>query len=133
MAGLKFTLKDTGAFQSKFEFGSLSISGNSKIGFRPYQLLVSSIAGCSGGVFKKVLDKKRISYQNIEITADVERNEQKENKVTKIHLHFLVKGENLKLEQLEKSLKVAMKNCPMAQSVKGAIAINETVEAREPD
>lgn len=49
---MKFTLTDTTAFKTELEFGELSISGNSDLGFRPVELLVSSIAGCSGGVFR---------------------------------------------------------------------------------
>lgn len=128
---MKFTLAKSGAFRSNFEFGELSISGNSDIGYCPVQLLVSSIAGCSGDVFRKVLDKKRISYNGIEIEAFIERNEKEANKVTKIELHFIVDGKNLNLEQLQKSLNVAMKNCAIAQSVKGAIIIEETVDIRE--
>lgn len=127
---MKFTLNDTGAFLTEFDYGQLSISGNADIGYRPFQLLVSSIAGCSGGVFKKVLEKKRIPFKSIEINAEVERNEQQANRVTKISLHFIVYGDNLSYEQVEKSLRVATKNCAMVQSVKDAIEIEETVEVK---
>ncbi|XJZ28256.1 OsmC family protein [Bacillota bacterium Lsc_1132] len=127
---MKFNLSETGAFQTEFEFGKLSISGNSDIGFKPVQLMVSSIAGCSGGVFKKILEKKRIAYKGIEITASVERNPDEANRITKISFHYIVDGENLNLQQLEKSLEVAFKNCAMAQSVKGAIEIVETVSIK---
>jgi len=128
---MEFKLSESGAFRGNFEFGELSVSGNSEIGFRPFQLFVSSIVGCSGSVFRTVLDKKRISYDTIEIDASVERDEQKANKVTKIRLHFIIEGKNLNLDQLQKSLKVSSKNCAMVQSVKDAITIEETIEIRE--
>ncbi|WP_338452595.1 OsmC family protein [Niallia oryzisoli] len=128
---MKFKLSESGAFRGNFEFGELSVSGNSEIGFRPFQLLVSSIVGCSGSVFRTVLDKKRISYDTIDIEASVERDEQKANKVTKIELHFIIEGKNLNLDQLQKSLHVSMKNCAMVQSVIDAITIEETIEIRE--
>lgn len=128
---MKFTLADSGAFESQFEFGSLSISGNSDLGYRPFQLMTASIAGCSGGVFRKILEKKRISFTNIEITASVERNPEEANKITKMNLHFIVEGKNLNLQQLQKSLDVANKNCAMAQSIKGSFQLIETVEIRE--
>jgi putative redox protein len=127
---VNFKLTDTGAFQSKFEFDELFISGNSDIGYRPVELMVSSIAGCSGGVYKKILEKKRISFTGIEIRASVERNKEEANKITKIDLTYIVEGQNLDLQQLEKALEVALKNCGMAQSVMGAIEINEKVEIR---
>lgn len=128
---MKFTLSESGAFRGNFDFGELSISGNSDLGFRPFQLLVSSIAGCSGGVFRTVLDKKKISYNTLEIAASVERDEQNANKVIKIELQFIIEGKNLDLEQLQKLLKVSMKNCAMVQSVIDAIDIEESIEIRE--
>jgi uncharacterized OsmC-like protein len=127
---VNFTLTDSGAFQNNFEFGDLFISGNSDIGFRPVELMVSSIAGCSGGVFKKILEKKRIVFTDIEIKASVNRNKQEANKITKIALTYIVEGENLNLQQLQKTLEVALKNCGMVQSVKGSIEIHEKVEIR---
>ncbi len=128
---MKFKLSESGAFRGNFEFGELSVSGNSEIGFRPFQLLVSSIVGCSGSVFRTVLDKKRISYDTIEIEASVERDEQKVNKVTKVALHFIIEGKNLNLDQLQKSLNVSLKNCAIVQSVIDSILIEETIEIRE--
>lgn len=128
---MKFNLSDSGAFETNFEYGQLHISGNPDIGFRPVQLLVSSIAGCSGGVLKKVLEKKRISFDSIEIATEIERNEKEANRVTKIQLHYIVKGKNLIQDQLEKSLSVALKNCAMVQSVKDAIKIEESIESKE--
>lgn len=127
---MEYKLAETGEFQTEFEFGELRISGNSDIGFKPVQLMVSSIAGCSGGVFKKILEKKRISFKGIEITASIERNPEEANRITKITFHYTVEGDDLKLPQLEKSLEVAFKNCAMAQSVKGAIEIIETVSIK---
>lgn len=126
-----FKLGETGAFESEFDYGKLNISSNTEIGFRPVHLLVSSIAGCSGGVFKRILEKKRIGFDTIHIEADVERNKKEVNRVTKIALHYIVYGKNLDLSQVQKSLDLAMKNCSMVETVKNSIDIVETVEVRE--
>ena len=128
---MNFKLTETGAFEAGLDFGKINISGNSELGFRPFQLLVSSIAACSGGVLKSILEKKRMSFDTIEIEAEVERNEAEVNRVTKISLHFTVYGKDLNLSQVQKSLDLAAKNCSMVESVKGAIEVVETVEVRE--
>lgn len=51
---MKFQLTKNG-FQTNFNYGTLHISGDENKGFRPYQLMVSSIVGCSGSVFRKRL------------------------------------------------------------------------------
>jgi putative redox protein len=116
---------ETNGFSSELEYGKLDISGQSEFGFRPFQLLVSSIAGCSGGVLRKVLEKMRIPFDDIEIEVEVKRSEGEVKTVDSILLTFLIYGDKLKEEKVAKALEVALKNCAMAQSVKGAITIEK--------
>ncbi|TSB48016.1 OsmC family protein [Alkalicoccobacillus porphyridii] len=113
-------------FEHTTTFGTLVVSGNEDYGFRPYQLLVSSIAVCSGGVLRKVLQKKRISFKDISITADVTRNEAGVNEVTDIALHFTIKGTDATEDAVAKALALSTKNCPIVQSVNQSIRITET-------
>jgi uncharacterized OsmC-like protein len=106
----------------------LTVSSDPLKGFKPIELLISSIVGCSSGVFSKVLEKKRIEVTNIRVKASVERNPAEANKVTKIDLHFIVEGENISEEQIRKTLEVTVKNCGMIQTVIGAVEIHESFE-----
>ena len=45
---MDYFMKD-GGFYTETSYGRLDISGGEQYGFRPYQLLVSAIAVCSGG------------------------------------------------------------------------------------
>lgn len=123
-------MKEVG-FRTTFEYGELHIAGDEAHGFRPYQLLVSSVAACSGGVLRKILEKKRLHVQNMTIHAKVTRNEREANRVEAIHLHFVLEGEELTEEKVEKSLEVARKNCPIVRSVEGCIHITETFEIKK--
>ncbi|MBU8878183.1 OsmC family protein [Bacillus sp. FJAT-29790] len=118
-------------FATECAYGELNVSGEDQYGFRPYQLLVSSIAVCSGGVLRKVLERMRISYQDIKVQADVERNEKAANRIEKIHLHFVILGEELNETKIEKALNVTRKNCAMVQSVKDSIEITESFEIED--
>ena len=123
---LEFNMKkeETG-FTAEFEFGTLHISGDEQFGFRPYQLLVSSVAVCSGGVLRQILDKKRMKYDDIKIKADVTRNKEEANRVEKIHLHFTLYGD-LDDQKVERALELTKKHCSMAQSVIGSIELEES-------
>lgn len=125
---LEFNMKkeETG-FTADFEYGTLHISGDEQFGFRPYQLLVSSVAVCSGGVLRQILDKKRMKYDDIKIKADVTRNKEEANRVEKIHLHFILYG-NLDDQKVERALELTKKHCSMAQSVIGSIELEESFE-----
>ncbi|RXT15288.1 OsmC family protein [Ammoniphilus sp. CFH 90114] len=124
---MEFKMKENG-YIAEFEYGELHISGDDIYGFRPFQLMVSSIAVCSGGVLRKVLTKMRVPYEDIKLTAQVERNEAEANRIEKIHVHFIIKGENLNQDKIEKAIELTRKNCPMVQSVKDSIEITETYE-----
>ncbi|MDY0395789.1 hypothetical protein RWE15_16945 [Virgibacillus halophilus] len=45
------------AMETTVGFGDLVISANDELGYRPFQLMVASIVGCSGSVFKKNPEK----------------------------------------------------------------------------
>ncbi|MTH53558.1 OsmC family peroxiredoxin [Bacillus mangrovi] len=124
---MNFKMTENG-FETGLEFGTLTVSGDEQYGFRPYQLMVSSIAVCSGGVLRKILEKKRMDIENIEIEADAVRNEEEANKIESIHVHFKIKGKGLKQDAISKAMELTRKNCSMVRSVEGSIEISETFE-----
>jgi len=125
---MEFKMKKEEGFITTTEFGELHVAGDEKYGYRPYQLMVASIAVCSGGVLRKILAKKRMEIEDISISTNVERNEAKANRIEKIHIHYKIKGQNLNENKIHQSILLASKNCPMAQSVIGSIEIEETFE-----
>ncbi|GIN92205.1 osmotically inducible protein C [Siminovitchia terrae] len=127
---MEFKMKD-GGFVAELPYGKLDISGDENYGFRPYQLLVSSLAICSGGILRNILEKMRLDVQDIQITAETERNREKANRVEKVTLHFKITGKGLKKEKLERVMALTRKNCAMVQSVEGSIEVEETFEIVE--
>ncbi|GAK05993.1 OsmC/Ohr family protein [Geomicrobium sp. JCM 19037] len=124
---MKFTIKNEEAFETDVPYGPLVISGDDEYGYRPYQLLVSAIAGCSISVYRKILRKRRIEFADLIVEADVTRNEEPPNDVQQVHLHFTIITDDSSEEQLEKMMHVAAKNCPIVQSVTPAIEVKETI------
>ncbi|WP_079505506.1 OsmC family protein [Mesobacillus jeotgali] len=125
---MEFKMKPDVGFYTETGFGRLDIAGDEEYGFRPYQLLVSSVAICSGGVLRKVLEKMRMEIEDIHIKADAERVEEEANRVSKITVHFRISGNNLDEKKIEKAMVLTRKNCSMVQSVQGSIEIEETFE-----
>lgn len=95
---MKYKMTEKG-FSSDFEYGTLNISSESEYGFRPFQLLVSSIAGCSGGVLRKVMKKMRLDVDHIEIEAKVTRSGGQVNIVKKMELTYVIYGRALNEEK----------------------------------
>ena len=127
---MKFEMTENG-FETTTAFGQLTISGNEDYGFRPYQLLVSSVAVCSGGVLRNILEKMRMPAENVTIEVkEVNRNPEIANRVEKIHLHFIIEGQNIDESKMDKVFELTKKNCSMAQSVIDSIELVETYEIR---
>ncbi|WP_186671151.1 OsmC family protein [Sporosarcina sp. BP05] len=125
---MKFEMTENG-FETTTAFGQLTISGNEDYGFRPYQLLVSSVAVCSGGVLRNILEKMRMPAENVTIEVnEVLRNPEMANRVEKIHLHFIIKGQHIDESKMDKVFELTKKNCSMAQSVIDSIELVETYE-----
>lgn len=119
---------DEFGFNCELPYGCLNVSGDEKHGFRPDQLLVSSIAVCSGEVLRRVLKGMRLEVENIQIETSTEHNKAQANRIEKICTHFILTGGNLPKEKIEKALQLTKKNCPMAQSVIGSIELVQTFE-----
>lgn len=124
---MKFSINEN-VINTQFDFDTMTISGDETKGFRPFQLLVSSLVGCSMLVYRRILEKQKIEYEEMYVEADVERSDDQISKVEKVFIHFKIKGKDLNLTKLEKSLNIAKKNCSMVQSVINSIEVIETVE-----
>lgn len=121
-------MKPDVGFYTETGFGRLDVAGDEEFGFRPYQLLVSSVAVCSGGVLRKVLEKMRMEIKDIHIQAEAERIKEEADRVSKISVHFRIQGNNLDEKKIEKAMVLTRKNCSMVQSVIGSIVVEETFE-----
>lgn len=121
-------MTETG-FTTKTEFRELHISSTSENGFRPFQMLLSSIAGCSGEVMRIILHRKCISFSSININTKMESNVR--GRITDIHLHFVVTGKHLDKKEMKKILKLVRRSCQMIQSVQSGIEITESITLKE--
>src|SRR5690625_7858196 len=87
---MKFVITEK-EITSELPYGTLNISSEEEEGFRPFQLLVSAVAGCSGLVFRRILMKQRLDIEYFTIEAKVERNEKEASRIEKIDLIFSIK------------------------------------------
>lgn len=124
---MKFVVTEKG-ITTDLGYGRLHISGDEAGGFRPFQLVVSGIVGCSALVFRRILEKQRISYEEFIIETDLVRNEAEANKIEKISLIFKIKGENLDEKKLKRNLEISRKHCSMIRSVEDSIEIVEELQ-----
>mgnify|MGYP005634095059 CR=1 FL=1 len=82
-------------------------SGGKNLGMRPMELMLLGIGGCTSYDIVTILKKSRqdIKDCNAEITA--ERAETIPQVFTKIHLHFILKGNDLEPSAIERAIKLS--------------------------
>lgn len=124
---MKMTFTEKGV-KTELPFGELNISPEDEHGFRPYQLMVASVSACSVSVFRQVLDKQRVKFDDLTVSAEVSRKEEEANRIEQIDLTFTVTGENLQEDKLKKSLEISSKNCSMVRTVENSIRIVKHLE-----
>lgn len=122
---MKFVIKDENQIEAQLGHGKMVISSDSDIGFRPVELLVSSVAGCSGSVFYSILKKQRLDFTEVTIDVEVERNKNEANRVVEMVLTFTVKGKQLNEKKLQRNLEITRRYCSMVRSVEESIDVVE--------
>jgi putative redox protein len=126
---MKFTIENE-KINGNLGFGEIAISPNEKSGYRPYELFVSSLIGCSGTVLRNILTKKRFLYQKIEMDVTSVRNSYRANRIEKLAFIVHVQSEEtLTSQQAEKIANLVVNNCGMIQSVIQSIEISFTIKS----
>ncbi len=90
-------------------------------GMRPMELLLLGVGGCASFDVVHILRKARQAVTHCEAKIEAERVDAVPAVFSKIHLHFIVSGENLKLEQVKKAVELsAEKYCSGSIMMKAA-------------
>ncbi|MBM7622060.1 putative OsmC-like protein [Bacillus tianshenii] len=110
-------------------FRTLSISPNEENGYRPYELFISSLIGCSGTLLRNILTKKRFAYERIGMEAAATRNAAHANRIESISITAYISADKGLTEiQTEKIVNLVIQNCGMIQSVIPAIDVKLSIK-----
>lgn len=125
---MKYTLEN-GKIRGSLRFDEIQISPNEQNGYRPFELFISSLVGCSGVLLGNILQKKRKSYKRLDLEASAMRNPDQANRIEQISITAIVQLEKpLSQEQADKIADLVVKNCGMIQSIIESIKITFTVK-----
>lgn len=101
--------------------------GGSNAGIRPKELILISLAGCTGSDVASILQKKRVKLEGFEmnITADVA--EEHPQVFTKINLEYVFYGKNLPIKEIERAIELSQtKYCSVTAMLQKAMPIEHT-------
>lgn len=82
-------------------------AGGRDLGIRPMEMLLLGVGGCSSFDVVSILEKSRQQITNCEVKITAERADTEPKVFTKIHLHFIVEGQNLNAAKVEKAVSLS--------------------------
>jgi putative redox protein len=96
--------------------------GGRNLGPRPMEMLLIGAGGCSSIDVMMILKKSRQVVTDCHVEMSAERAETDPKVFTKIHMHFVVKGKDIKPEAVEKAVKLSAEKYCSASIMLGATA-----------
>jgi putative redox protein len=82
-------------------------SGGRNMGIRPMEMVLLGVGACSAYDVVAILEKARQKVRDCRVELAAERAEEIPAVFTKIHLHFVVSGEGLSAQQVERAVKLS--------------------------
>ena len=104
-------------------------AGGRNLGPRPMEMLLIGTGGCTAFDVVSILKKSRQAISDCYVELTAERAETEPKVFTKIHMHFVVKGKDIKQEAVEKAIKLsAEKYCSASIMLGHTAAITHDFE-----
>ncbi len=97
-------------------------AGGRNLGPRPMEMLLLGAGGCTSFDVIAILKKSRQAVTDCYVELEAERAETDPKIFTKIHMHFVVKGRDIKPEAVEKAIKLSAEKYCSASIMLGAMA-----------
>ncbi len=121
-SGLNFQSDSPSGHTIQFDSGPKDVT---TAGPTPMELVLQSAAVCSGMDVVSILEKRRKKILDFQIEVDAERSEDHPKIFTKIDLTYLIKSDDITLEEVEKAVKLSMdKYCSVAGMLRNNVEIN---------
>jgi putative redox protein len=97
-------------------------AGGRNLGPRPMEMLLIGTGGCTSFDVVSILKKSRQAISDCYVELSAERAETDPKVFTKVHMHFVVKGKNIKPEAVEKAIKLSAEKYCSASIMLGKTA-----------
>ncbi len=81
--------------------------GGSDAGIRPKELILISLAGCTGSDVITILEKKRSPLQGCEINLSAHLRDEHPRVFTDIHIEYVIYGEEVKPADVERAIELS--------------------------
>ena len=103
---------------------TLPDESRSESGFRPLELLLAGLGGCTAMDVVSILEKKRQPFTSLQVNVTGERAAEHPKVYTRIHLEYVVTGDAVDARAVERSIELSQtKYCPATAMLGKAASI----------
>lgn len=107
--------------------------GGRDLGVRPMEMLLLGLGGCTAIDVVSILQKSRQDLVDCEVEIEAERAAEIPKVFTKIHVHFIVSGNDLDPKKVANAVSLsADKYCSASRMLEKAAEITHDFEIRSP-
>lgn len=106
--------------------------GGEDRGPRPKQLILASLAGCTGMDVVSILKKMRVEVEDFKITVEADITDEHPKQFTKMHVIYQFKGKDLPLDKLQNAVDLSQeKYCGVSATLKKAVEMTYEIRVTE--
>ena len=111
--------------------GSTAVGGDDD-GFRPMELILTGLAGCTAMDVISILKKKRQHISSFRVTADADQAPEHPHVFTNIHVHYLIEGYDVDDRAVERAIQLSeTRYCPAQAMLAETVDMKLTYEIVE--
>jgi putative redox protein len=108
-----------------------AVGGEDK-GARPKELMLASLAGCTGMDVVSILKKMRVQFEGLDIIVEGDVTEEHPKHYQRMHIIYVFKGKDLPPDQLKKAIELSQdRYCGVSAVYKKAIEVSYEVRISE--
>jgi putative redox protein len=103
------------------------------VGVKPSDLLLISLASCAAYDVVNILTKKRKTLHDVRVDVEGEQQETSPWPFTRIHLHYIVVGEQISERDVAKAIQLSHeKYCSVSATLKSSVELTHDYEVVQP-
>ena len=111
--------------------GSPAVGGDDD-GFRPMELILTGLIGCTAMDVISILKKKRQDVTAFRVTAEADQAETYPKVFTSIHIHYIVEGHGIDPQAVERAMELSeTRYCPAQAMLAPTVEMKLTYEVHE--
>jgi putative redox protein len=112
--------------------GSTAVGGHND-GFRPMELILTGLIGCTAMDVISILRKKRQQVTGFRVTADAEQADGHPHVFTAITIHYVIEGQDIDPQAVERAIELSeTRYCPAQAMLAPTVPMTLTYEIVEP-